>query len=1054
MSDLTKTKVIDIQTGQAQKNVENLSKSFVPLRTQIRNAMNEMAMLEEGTEAYNQAAIKLANLQQRQVEITEAARYSNADLGAVLSNVTKVSLGVVGGINAISASMALLGGDAEKVQKAVAPVQLLMGIIQGVAAIDDSIKVLQNFKNLLGGLGKTAQEVGDIDIDVNTKEADSNIKTLNKEISSLGDKKVEIEADTKGLETSVKKVNDELEKVSDKKIDLEVNSDSLEDSFENISDKIDSVKDIDIDVNADGLDAAAKNVKNLSDNQKTLTASTTTATKATAKLNVATAATSSNVKNISTSAKQAAVATTALATTEGVATKATWTLTGAIKAVGTAIKAIPVIGWIATGITLLASLIRMIVNANRESKEGEKISREIMRADEKRLDALKEIENKHRKIRDELDKNLKLLKELPKHSRLYNDILEDVASNLGLSAEFVQTHNDEAKELNKHLTKMNTLQENITTNENEAAEAAKTREKLEESVLKSIYASYEGSKEILQNIVDGGIEGVRITEKEMDKIEEIRKMRVKGVYTEEMANLATLKVIQQQTTDLTKREKIAKEAIKNSQSKLDVEREAVNVIQTQSDAYDKMLEKQKENKDEAADYYSKYLEAQKAYFTLMENMRIEDAEYNSDWNKYAEERKKQAERIYNEDLQKYYKQLDDKLITQEQYNNLLKQREEEFNEELANINLETNKKSWDEKLKKTLESIEKEKLARQKANEEEYVVNVKANVTDAEFTKNLKDDQAELDAITKTNNALKERLNVLQQNKLNTKEYTDEVKELENQIAENEQKVQNLRTKIDLDGYNQRKKQAEDYYNAIDQFTTDKINQSIINNDGDQSKVFLEQQKIELQAVRDKMDAIKQAYDEGLISEAEYNSRSLALQAEYVQRSNELNNSHVQSILNTANTYASATQTLGSAVGDILQSVMGTYDENSEEYKKMAVANATIQTISGQLSAFFSGVNSGVPAPFNFVLGGVLATAALTTGLMGIRNIKNGTISEIGGNISSSASNVGSNQYESTVYSQQSELLGTIRDQRVYVLEHDITEAQNNVSVLEHDNSF
>lgn len=1054
MSELVKKKIIDIQTGQAQKNVENLSKAFVPLRTQIRNAMNEMSALEEGTEAYNRAAIKLANLQQKQIEITEAARYSNQDFGAVLSNVTKVSLGVVGGINAISASLALLGGDAEKMQKAVAPIQLLMAVIQGVAAIDDSIKVLQNFKNLLGGLGKTAQEAGEINIDVDTKKADSDIKTLNKEIGSLGDKKVEIEADSKGLETSVEKVTDELEKVSDKKIGLEVNTETLEDSFENISNKIDSVKDIELDVNADGLDAAAKNVKNLSDNQKTLATSTNAVSKATANLNVATAATSSNVKNVSTSAKQAAVATTALATTEGVATKATWTLTGALKAVGTAIKAIPVIGWIAAGITLLASLTRMIVNANKESKEGEKISREIMRADEQRLDALKEIENKHRKIRTDIYKSLELLKKLPKESRLYSDILEDVSSNLGLSTEYITAHEEETKKLNGHLSEMNKLQENITTNENEAAESAKVREKLEESVLKSLTESYEGSKEVLQNIVDGGIEGVRITEKQMNKIEEIRKRRLKGVYTEEMAEWAALNVIKQQVTDLKKREEIAKESIENSKTKLDVERNAVDVIQTQSDAYNKMLEKQKESKDAAADYYQKYLEAQKSYFELIENMEIADAEYNSDWNKYAEERKKQSERIYNEDLQKYYKQLKDKLITQEQYDNLLKMREEEFNKELENISLETNKKVWDEKLKKTLESIEKEKLARKKAADEEYVVNVKANVTNADFTKNIKDDQAELDALTKTNNALKERLNVLQQNKLNTKEYTDEVKSLQNEIAENEQKVQNLQIKIDLDGYNERKRQAEDYYNLIDRFAADSINRSIINNNGDRSRIFIERQNIELQAVRDKMDAVKQAYEDGLISEAEFNSRSLALQAEYVQKSNEFSEQHKQNIINTAGTYTQALQTLGSSVGNILQSVMGTYDENSEEFKKMAVANATIQTISGQLSAFFSGVNSGVPAPWNFVLGGVLAGEALATGLIGIRNIKSGTISQISGNVSTAASGIGRGEYESTVYAQRNEMFGTIRDQRVYVLEHDISEAQRNVEILEHDNSF
>ena len=155
----TKTKVIDISTGQAQKNVENLTKSFVPLRQQIKQLKDQLAQLEEGTIEYNRAAKELADLQQKQIEITETAKYSNRDFGAVMSSLTKVSLGLVGGINAISASMALLGGDSEKMQKALAPITLMMASIQGLSAIDDGIKSLQGLKNAFSGLGQTSAEL-------------------------------------------------------------------------------------------------------------------------------------------------------------------------------------------------------------------------------------------------------------------------------------------------------------------------------------------------------------------------------------------------------------------------------------------------------------------------------------------------------------------------------------------------------------------------------------------------------------------------------------------------------------------------------------------------------------------------------------------------------------------------------------------------------------------------------------------------------------------------------------------------------------------------------
>ena len=155
----TKTKVIDISTGQAQKNVENLTKSFVPLRQQIKLLKDQLAQLEQGSIEYNRVAKQLADIQQQQIEITEAAKYSNRDFGAVMSSLTKVSLGLVGGINAISASMALLGGDSEKMQKALAPITLMMASIQGLSAIDDAIKSLQGLKNAFSSLGQTSAEL-------------------------------------------------------------------------------------------------------------------------------------------------------------------------------------------------------------------------------------------------------------------------------------------------------------------------------------------------------------------------------------------------------------------------------------------------------------------------------------------------------------------------------------------------------------------------------------------------------------------------------------------------------------------------------------------------------------------------------------------------------------------------------------------------------------------------------------------------------------------------------------------------------------------------------
>ena len=190
---VTKTKVIDINTGQAQKNVENLTKSFVPLRTQIKQLKDQLSQLEQGTVEYNRVAKQLADTQQQMVEIQESAKYSNKDFGQVMSNLTNVSMGLVGGINAVSASMALLGQNDEDVQKVLSRVTLLMGVIQGFSAIDTAIKSLEGLKNAFSDLGDSA------DI--------AKIETIKSEINSIPDKKtIKIDVDSKQAQAELASV--------------------------------------------------------------------------------------------------------------------------------------------------------------------------------------------------------------------------------------------------------------------------------------------------------------------------------------------------------------------------------------------------------------------------------------------------------------------------------------------------------------------------------------------------------------------------------------------------------------------------------------------------------------------------------------------------------------------------------------------------------------------------------------------------------------------------------------------------------------------------------
>ena len=133
---LTKEKIINIKTQGAEKNVKTL-------KQQIRELREQMALLEKGTVEYDKASQKLANLNQKNIEIQEALKYSNKDLGATLSNLTTVATGVVGAISSINGVMSLMGADSEEAMEAMRKIQSFMAIIQGMSAIDTAIKALK-----------------------------------------------------------------------------------------------------------------------------------------------------------------------------------------------------------------------------------------------------------------------------------------------------------------------------------------------------------------------------------------------------------------------------------------------------------------------------------------------------------------------------------------------------------------------------------------------------------------------------------------------------------------------------------------------------------------------------------------------------------------------------------------------------------------------------------------------------------------------------------------------------------------------------------------------
>jgi len=79
-----------------------------------------------------------------------------------------------------------------------------------------------------------------------------------------------------------------------------------------------------------------------------------------------------------------------------------------------------------------------------------------------------------------------------------------------------------------------------------------------------------------------------------------------------------------------------------------------------------------------------------------------------------------------------------------------------------------------------------------------------------------------------------------------------------------------------------------------------------------------------------------------------------------------------------------------------------------------------------------------------------LGASTFATGAAQISNMKSNNYSNA---LTSSASSVGS-EYETTVYQQQSDMFSNVKDQRVIVVENDITSVQRKVEVREHSVTY
>ena len=152
-----KKKVVEIDTKDAQQQVDNLKESMAglnkennaattsvkELRQELKAQKDAMLSAEEGTKEYNDALQKAANIQLTLKDQMEEVNASAMDFGQIAGNVVKATGGVVAGFQAAKATLNLFGIENEAVLQSLEKMQNLMAITQAIPALDDGVKAFK-----------------------------------------------------------------------------------------------------------------------------------------------------------------------------------------------------------------------------------------------------------------------------------------------------------------------------------------------------------------------------------------------------------------------------------------------------------------------------------------------------------------------------------------------------------------------------------------------------------------------------------------------------------------------------------------------------------------------------------------------------------------------------------------------------------------------------------------------------------------------------------------------------------------------------------------------
>ena len=160
----TELKEMDASIGNFQRNVGNYASGFKNTRQELAALKSQMDNLEEGSAEYNAAFQRAAEITHTLQERQEMLKYSAADVGTQLSNVSGIAAGLMGGFNALQGVLALTGDKSEELQETMVKLQAGIAVVQGLQGLEGMTKkmngLVEGLTNMIFKTNETTAAVG------------------------------------------------------------------------------------------------------------------------------------------------------------------------------------------------------------------------------------------------------------------------------------------------------------------------------------------------------------------------------------------------------------------------------------------------------------------------------------------------------------------------------------------------------------------------------------------------------------------------------------------------------------------------------------------------------------------------------------------------------------------------------------------------------------------------------------------------------------------------------------------------------------------------------